>query len=31
MRTITLATIGYMAPSDVFSLQQELACLSFYS
>jgi LRR receptor-like serine/threonine-protein kinase FLS2 len=31
MRTITLATIGYMAPGDVFSLQLELACLSFYS
>jgi LRR receptor-like serine/threonine-protein kinase FLS2 len=31
MQTITLATIGYMAPGDVFSLQLELACLSFYS
>jgi LRR receptor-like serine/threonine-protein kinase FLS2 len=31
MRTITLATIGYMAPGDVFSLQLELAYLSFYS
>jgi LRR receptor-like serine/threonine-protein kinase FLS2 len=31
MRTITLATIGYMAPGDVFSLQLELACFSFYS
>jgi LRR receptor-like serine/threonine-protein kinase FLS2 len=31
MRTITLATIGYMAPGDVFILQLELACLSFYS
>jgi LRR receptor-like serine/threonine-protein kinase FLS2 len=28
MRTMTLATIGYMAPGDVFSLQLELACLS---
>jgi len=31
MRTITLATIGYMAPGDVFTLQLKLACLSFYS
>jgi len=31
MRTMTLATIGYMAPGDVFSLQLELACLSCYS
>jgi LRR receptor-like serine/threonine-protein kinase FLS2 len=31
MRTVTLATIRYMAPGDVFSLQLKLACLSFYS
>jgi LRR receptor-like serine/threonine-protein kinase FLS2 len=31
MRTITLATIGYMAPGDVFTLQLKLARLSFYS
>jgi hypothetical protein len=31
MQTMTLATIGYMAPGDVFSLQLELACFSFYS
>jgi len=31
MRTMTLATIGYMAPGDIFSLQLELACLSCYS
>jgi LRR receptor-like serine/threonine-protein kinase FLS2 len=31
MRTITLATIGYMAPGDVFILQLELSCLSFHS
>jgi len=31
MRTMTLATIGYMAPGDIFSLQLELACLSLYS
>jgi LRR receptor-like serine/threonine-protein kinase FLS2 len=30
-RTMTLATIGYMAPGDVFSLQLELTCLSLYS
>jgi LRR receptor-like serine/threonine-protein kinase FLS2 len=31
MRTMTLATIGYMAPGDIFSLQLEIACLSCYS
>jgi LRR receptor-like serine/threonine-protein kinase FLS2 len=31
MQTMTLATIGYMAPGNVFSLQLELQCLSFYS
>jgi len=31
MQTMTLATIGYMAPGDIFSLQLELACLSLYS
>jgi LRR receptor-like serine/threonine-protein kinase FLS2 len=30
MRTMTLATIGYMAPGNGFSLQPELACLSCY-
>jgi LRR receptor-like serine/threonine-protein kinase FLS2 len=31
MQTMTLATIGYMAPGDIFSLQLEFECLSFYS
>jgi LRR receptor-like serine/threonine-protein kinase FLS2 len=31
MRTITLSTIGYMAPGDVFILQLELSCPSFLS
>jgi LRR receptor-like serine/threonine-protein kinase FLS2 len=31
MQTMTLATIGYMAPGDIFSLQLKLACLSLYS
>jgi LRR receptor-like serine/threonine-protein kinase FLS2 len=31
MQTITLTTIGYMEPGDVFSRQLELAFLSFYS
>jgi LRR receptor-like serine/threonine-protein kinase FLS2 len=28
-QTMTLATIGYMAPGDVFILQLESDCLSF--
>jgi LRR receptor-like serine/threonine-protein kinase FLS2 len=31
MQTMTLATIGYMAPGDVFTLQLELESLTFYS
>jgi LRR receptor-like serine/threonine-protein kinase FLS2 len=31
LRTMTLATIGYMAPGNGFSLQLGLACLSCYS
>jgi LRR receptor-like serine/threonine-protein kinase FLS2 len=31
MRTMTLATIGYIAPGNGFSLQPELVCLSCYS
>jgi LRR receptor-like serine/threonine-protein kinase FLS2 len=31
MQTMTLATIGYMAPGDVFTLQLELESLAFYS
>ncbi|XP_059458300.1 probable LRR receptor-like serine/threonine-protein kinase At3g47570 [Corylus avellana] len=31
VQTMTLATIGYMAPGDVFLLQLEVECLSFYS
>jgi LRR receptor-like serine/threonine-protein kinase FLS2 len=31
MQTMTLATIGYMAPGDVFTLQLELESLKFYS
>jgi LRR receptor-like serine/threonine-protein kinase FLS2 len=31
MQTMTLATIGYMAPGDVFTLQLELESLTFCS
>jgi hypothetical protein len=31
MQTVTLATIGYMAPGDVFTQQLELKSLKFYS
>jgi LRR receptor-like serine/threonine-protein kinase FLS2 len=31
MQTMTLATIGYMAPGDVFTLQLKLESLKFYS
>lgn len=30
MRTMTLATIGYMAPGDVSNVLLKLTCLSFY-